>query len=48
MEEIAECGRKHGAIERDGIVVGPVVEESAVGDGDALDAGNGSELLGEL
>ncbi len=48
MEEIAECREKRGAIDRDGIVVGPVVEKSAVGDGDALDAGNRAELAGEL
>ena len=48
VEEIAECGRKRGAIDRDGIVVGPVVEKSMVGDGDTLDAGDGADLISEL
>jgi len=48
VEKIAESRGGSGAVDRDGIVVRPVVQEGVVRDGDALDAGNGAELIGEL
>jgi len=48
VKKIGERGGRSRAVDGNGIVVGPIVEEGAVGNGDALDARDRAELIGEL